>query len=277
MRELGDRLSAEGAVPGLQVYLGGADHVRGISNYVGLGLIHEDLGPVMQGDASVWLIPSDDVDAPVAIRGPFRAAWQGYRSPQEGGPPGIHAMDVRFDREGTWTALVQVQDRSETILGTGQFRVRANALNRAPGMRALATQTPTVDDARGVDPICTRDPICPMHEVTLAEAIRSGKPTVFLFGTPAFCETRTCGPNLAELLEVREQVAAGAHFIHAEVYRDDDPDTINARIGSPTMEAWDFRSEPWVYLIDRRGVIRHRYEGPIVASRIATDLATLFA
>ena len=31
-------------------------------------------------------------------------------------------------------------------------------------------ETPTRDDARGVDPICTNDPVCPLHDVTVADA-----------------------------------------------------------------------------------------------------------
>lgn len=275
LRELGDRLTAEGAAPGLEVYPAGGDFVQGIANYVGLGLVHKDFGPIPQGRASVWITPTDDVDARVSPRGPFVAQWQGYSSPQEAGPPGIHALDVTFDRPGVWTLLVQVDDRSETLLGTGQVTVQAKAQNPASGDRAVASKTPTFDDNRGVDPICTRKPACPMHQVTLAEAIRSGKPTAFLMGTPAFCESRTCAPNLDELLTVREEWSGDANFVHAEVYRDDDPDTIRKQIVSPTFEDWGFTSEPWIYLIDRRGVIADRYEGPVVASRLRRDMMRL--
>lgn len=275
LRELGDRLTAEGAAPGLDVYLAGADFLQGVTNYVGLGLVHKDIGPIPGGQATVWLTPTADVDAPVEPRGPFTARWQGYSSPQEGGPPGIHALDVRFDRPGVWTLLVQIAAGDETLLGTGQVTVQAKALNPAPGDRAIASLTPTVDNHRGVEPICTRKPACPMHQVTLADAIRSGKPTLFIFGTPAFCESRTCGPNLDELLIVREQWGADANFVHAEVYKDDDPDTIRKQIVSPTFEEWGFKSEPWIYLIDRRGVIAARYEGPVVASRLRRDLRLL--
>ncbi|MDO9174602.1 MAG: twin-arginine translocation signal domain-containing protein, partial [Actinomycetota bacterium] len=41
--------------------------------------------------------------------------------------------------------------------------------------------TPTVDDHRGVDPYCslTPDP-CPLHAVTLTEALASGKPVAYM-------------------------------------------------------------------------------------------------
>ena len=34
--------------------------------------------------------------------------------------------------------------------------------------------TPTDQDHRGVDPICTRDPACPLHDVSLSQALTAG-------------------------------------------------------------------------------------------------------
>ncbi|MEP4650166.1 MAG: hypothetical protein ABJ314_08280, partial [Ilumatobacter sp.] len=63
-----------------------------------------------------------------------------------------------------------------------------------PGDRLEPFDTPTASDGRGVDPICTREPPCPFHEVTVTDALAIGKPVVYLIGTPAFCQTATCGP-----------------------------------------------------------------------------------
>src|SRR5690606_18186607 len=57
-------------------------------------------------------------------------------------------------------------------------------------------ETPTTADARGVDPICTADPPCPFHEVTVAEALAASQPVALLVSTPAFCQTDICGPVL---------------------------------------------------------------------------------
>src|SRR5690606_10274059 len=47
-----------------------------------------------------------------------------------------------------------------------------------PGTALPSVATPTVTDARGVDPICTRLPeICPFHEADLAAALAAGQPT----------------------------------------------------------------------------------------------------
>jgi hypothetical protein len=36
--------------------------------------------------------------------------------------------------------------------------------------------TPTVADGQGVNPICTRDPQCPLHDVSLSQALTEGRP-----------------------------------------------------------------------------------------------------
>ena len=53
--------------------------------------------------------------------------------------------------------------------------------------------TPTVDDPGGVDPICTQVPPCPLHDISLADALADRKPVAYLIGTPAYCLTGVCG------------------------------------------------------------------------------------
>lgn len=272
-RLTGERL-AGGAQPGLNVFKAADDFAIGVTNYVGLGLVSAANQPIVAGSAQVWMVPSADPKAAVEPQGPFAAPWYGYSSPQQGGTPGINAADLRFDRPGVWTLLVEVDSAGTKTLGTLALTVQAEPKNKGVGDKAIASKTPTLDDNRGVDPICTRKPPCPMHEVTLASAIRSGKPVAFIFGTPAFCESRTCGPNLEELLQVRKDVGNEVVFIHAEVYINDQ-EAVAKRLASPTFKEWAFQSEPWIYLIDRKGTIAARYEGPVVASRINKDLKPL--
>lgn len=265
LRELGDRLSAEGAAPGLEVYFAGRDFAVGVPAYVGLGLVHEDFGPVSQGEAEVWLTPGADPDAPVSPRGPLRAPWEGYAEPRKDAPPGIHALSATFGRPGVWTVLVRIADREEVLLGTAQIRVRRQPATLAPGDDAIASQTPTRGDRRGVDDICGRDRTCPMHELTLAEAIRNGRPTVFYFGSAS---APVPASGLDELLAVRREVGGAVNFVHAEAYQGARTDDEASARRTPTAREWGFSSEPWVYLIDAGGEIFRRYEGPVMAPRV---------
>lgn len=124
--------------------------------------------------------------------------------------------------------------------------------------------TPTVDDPQGVAPICTRVPTqCPLHEVTLEEAIALGKPIAFLVGTPAFCSTGTCAPGLEALLSVRERVGDAVTFIHAEVYADNTASRV-----APVVEALGLSYEPALFLTNESGVVRARLDAIFDAREI---------
>ena len=116
--------------------------------------------------------------------------------------------------------------------------------------------TPTVSDARGVDPICTRKPDpCPLHDITLTEALALGKPVLYLVGTPAYCSTGTCSPALEGVLKVREEVGDGAVFLHSEVYTDDTLSTV-----APAVTSLNMSYEPALFVIDAKGVLADRLD-----------------
>jgi hypothetical protein len=119
-----------------------------------------------------------------------------------------------------------------------------------------AFDTPTFDDARGVDPLCTRKPEpCPFHDVTLTEALQRGKPVVLLVGTPAHCSTGTCSPALDALIEVAQRTGETHTFIHAEVYADPDATRV-----APVVSALAMTYEPALFVTDNNGVITARLD-----------------
>jgi len=116
--------------------------------------------------------------------------------------------------------------------------------------------TPTFDNARDVSPLCTRQPEpCPMHELTLRDALALGKPIAYLVGTPAHCSTGTCAPALDALIAVRERVGDAFTFIHAEVYSDANATTI-----APAVNAVSMNFEPALFITDASGVITARLD-----------------
>lgn len=138
------------------------------------------------------------------------------------------------------------------------FQVFARGEVAVPGIGdALpALDTPTFDDARGVDPLCTRLPEpCALHDVTLRDALALGKPIVLLVGTPAHCATGTCAPALDALVSVASRGDASHTFIHAEVYADPDATKV-----APTVEALSMNYEPALFVTDERGVVTARLD-----------------
>ncbi|MEP1126463.1 MAG: hypothetical protein ABJH68_21470 [Ilumatobacter sp.] len=123
-----------------------------------------------------------------------------------------------------------------------------------PGDTLEPFDTPTVDDLRGVDPICTREPSCPFHDVTLTDALATGRPVVYLIGTPAFCQTATCGPILDLLMDVAGDFE-DITFVHSEVYID-----TTATTTAPAVEASGLTFEPAIFLVGADGVVVERLD-----------------
>jgi hypothetical protein len=69
-----------------------------------------------------------------------------------------------------------------------------------------------------------------------------------------------------------------ANFIHVEIYPpgpDHQPPAATLQNQAPPVKAWGLQSEPWVFVIDREGIIRFRSLGPATASEIETALKPL--
>ena len=116
--------------------------------------------------------------------------------------------------------------------------------------------TPTTINDNGINPICTRtEGICPFHSITLTEALRSGKPVVYLIGTPAYCQTGTCAPALDALIAVQKNVGDSVVFIHADVYTDS-----TATTPAPAVKAYNMSYEPALFVTDSKGILQARLD-----------------
>ena len=131
--------------------------------------------------------------------------------------------------------------------------------------------TPTVSNSRGIDPLCTRNPEpCPLHDITLNEALALGKPIAYLVGTPAHCQTGTCAPALDALLSLREQVGDKITMLHAEIYTDD-----TATVVAPAVEALNMTYEPALFITDANGVVVERFDAIFDEAEITEAFAAL--
>ena len=178
-----------------------------------------------------------------------------------------------FDRPGIWVIDVTADGKSSKAA----FQLVGKDQDGSPliGEEALATQSPTVSDARGVDPICTRSPACSMHDMTIAEALAESKPVVIVFGTPRFCTSRTCGPVVDIVESAKEKFSDEASFVHVEVWRNDE-DAINKPDGqAPAFAEWKLGTEPWTYFIDEEGIVRDRWIGAIGVNEVETRVDEL--
>lgn len=143
----------------------------------------------------------------------------------------------------------------------------------AVGTALPAFDTPTVTDARGVDPICTRlDGTCPFHDLTLTEALALGRPVVYIVGTPAHCATATCGPGLEFLIDAAGAYADVATFVHAEVFADPE-----ATMLAPAVTALGIDYEPIIWVTDASGTVVRRIDIVWDADELTSMLADSLA
>jgi hypothetical protein len=133
----------------------------------------------------------------------------------------------------------------------------------APGAQAVATRTPTTDDAMDFEELCTREPDCPLHDASLDGLLNDGRPLLVLFATPAYCQTAVCGPAVDTFVEVRDDRDWGdLAFLHVEIFTD-----AGVTVGAPVRD-WDLPSEPWLFAVDADGTIVERLDGPMIASEL---------
>lgn len=188
----------------------------------------------------------------------------------DGVPMPYYPLRTTFDSPGTYTIATSI-DGKEAKRDLAVSEASQVALLQ-PGQAMKPVDTPTPDDHRGVDPICTRDPQCPLHTPTLTEALGASKPIALLIGSPAYCQTGVCGPVLDLLIEQRATFP-DITMLHAEVYKDAAAtgNIANAQ-ATPIIEAYGLTFEPTLFLADASGKIVERLDNIFDATEVRNAL-----
>jgi len=169
--------------------------------------------------------------------------------------PGTYVLQIEGGSDG---AAVQVLSVSDAVVP-------------GAGDPMPPFDTPTRSDPRGVNPICTRTPeACPLHDITLTEALSLGRSIAYLVGTPAFCSTGTCSPALESLLAVCQRVGDALVGVHADIYTDRTATTV-----APAVRALGMTFEPALFLVDATGTIVERLDAVFDETEINERLSAL--
>ncbi len=176
----------------------------------------------------------------------------------------IYVMRHDFDRPGVW----EVSARFDGGSGKEVFQVLDGAPSPIVGKKAIASKSPTTDDPRDVDPICTRTPACSLHGISIDDALALDKPSVVVFGTPRYCTSRTCGPVVDVVELAAREVGDDASFIHVEQWKDDKSVGKFPKGLAPSFAEWKLDTEPWIYFIGSDGIVRDRWLGAVGAKEI---------
>jgi hypothetical protein len=168
---------------------------------------------------------------------------------------GIYTAEVTLPQAGPWLGVVQVKKDGKRQNASLAFQVQDQPQAPVPGMAPRAA-SPTAANPLGVDPICTRNPPCPLHDVSLDTVIGAGKPVAVMLATPALCQSRYCGPTLDDLLTFTDQYKDQITFVHVEIYTN-----LSGNETTPTVQAWGIQTEPWLFGVDATGNVVARLDG----------------
>lgn len=126
-----------------------------------------------------------------------------------------------------------------------------------PASKQLTTRDMPVEAIDSSDP-----PQPALHDMTVAEAVASGRPSLVAFATPAFCQTRFCGPVVSSVVDpLAADFKGRVNFLHIEPY-----DLKAARgqgklVAIKEMQDWGLVSEPWIFVLDAQGRVAAKFEG----------------
>jgi hypothetical protein len=173
---------------------------------------------------------------------------------------GVYVADVPFKREGK-LAVLAVAKLDGRLVATDPIAVKVGqtgAIPPGPGQKAPVVHTLTPADVAGdVAKIDTRIPPAPaLLKDDFAEVVGK-KPVVLTFATPQLCQSRVCGPVVDVVAEVQSRFGDKVAFIHQEIYQDND----TSKGLRSQLAAFHLQTEPWTFVIDRKGVVSTRLEG----------------
>lgn len=200
--------------------------------------------------------------------GPFPAAIESlatkpaFRSKTTGEDPEsasvVYATELNFPEEGEWLVAAILKEDGE-LKGALLRDAMVGEFKKIPevGQKAPKIHTPTAQDVGGdLSKITTRVPPDSQNKVDYAEALGK-EPVVLLFATPQFCQSRVCGPVVDVAEQAKQEFGNKAAFIHMEIYNDNDP----GKGVRPQVRAFHLPTEPWLFTIDRHGIVRDAVEG----------------
>lgn len=184
----------------------------------------------------------------------------------------VYVTYPSFDAAGYWGVALDIAVGGQTYQPRMKFWVLETTPEVGIGQPAPRTEQLTLADVDSPAAVSSQaSPNEAMIDQTVAEALDTGRPLVVAFVTPAFCQTRFCGPVMDAVVQPAwERYGDEVEFVHIEPY-----DLAKARTEGvlepvPAIFEWGLRTEPFIFVIDADGVVRAKLEG-------VTDLDELSA
>lgn len=197
---------------------------------------------------------------------------------------GVYIAKTVFDEAGDWIAEFTTTAAGLTERTRVQFQVSATSSTPLVGAKAPDTVTPTLADVDGVVKALSTDtdPDPDFYKVSVHDALAQHKPFVLVFATPGFCQSKQCGPTLDAIKTIAASEPTMT-FINVEPYtmkfaNNSLQPVLDAQGGlQPTdvTNAWGLLTEPWIFVVDKTGVVRGSYSLIVSADELKAAIASV--
>jgi hypothetical protein len=182
---------------------------------------------------------------------------------------GDYIADVSFTEAGLYGAefTTAVPGGQPSVIRL-TFPVDSSSPTVRVGQPAPSTKTPTASDAAGIAQISTdSSPDAALYRTSEDQALAKHDPFAIVFATPKFCTSAQCGPTLDRIKPFVAKYPS-IDFIHVEPYQLQFKngqlqavlDANQNLVSTDVTNAWGLTGEPWVFTVDRTGIITGSFE-----------------
>ncbi|HET9522364.1 MAG TPA: hypothetical protein VFO73_15045 [Candidatus Limnocylindrales bacterium] len=210
-----------------------------------------------------------------------------------GGSRDLVRLDASLPASGRWELEVTIRapagsaDATERRAVTS-FTVEDPAAVPTRGDPAPAVATPTLDSVGGQIALVTSDthPEPSFYERSVVDALDTGSPFVLILDSAGFRESEACGSALV-IVHRLPDIDPSITLIHAEPFRTrvaGDRLTLDPPGGPAALADWSaawgigdpgfgIGSIPWVFVVDRNGVVAATFQGVMGSEELSVALA----
>lgn len=193
----------------------------------------------------------------------------------------VYLAHVDFPETGKWgiALSIEVGDERHDQLLSPPLVVLDRTPEPAIGDPLPPSTHVTLRDVADVSEInSSAEPIAAMNELTVAEALQSGKPVLVAIATPAFCQSRFCGPMMDSVVHpLYEEFSDRVQFVHVEPFLLHEARNNARLVPVPLMAEWRLFTEPWIFVTDATGAVVAKFEGIATVEEVRETLASLVA
>jgi hypothetical protein len=188
---------------------------------------------------------------------------------------GTYVAHLTFDAVADWGIEVSASrpNGEHAVLRLSLPQVAASPTVPGIGQAALASHNLTAKDVPDLSYIDSGKPPDDMHQLSIADVIAKHQPALVVFASPALCVSQICGPEVRAIQTLEPAYRNRLAFIHIEPYQlKPVPSRQNI---NPVVTEWRLQTEPWIFLIDSKGIIQARFEGPTASDEVKAAIDQL--